>query len=49
MLQSLYLPLSYDPNKIPVISGPSHHGMALPYVADGGTVSNMEGSCGYIE
>ena len=25
--------------------GPFHHGMARPRVADGGTVSNMEGSC----
>jgi hypothetical protein len=25
--------------------GPCHHGMALPQVADGGTASNMEGSC----
>jgi len=28
---------------------PCHHGMARPQVADGGTVSNMEGSCKYIE
>ena len=26
-------------------SGPCHHGMARPRVADGGTASNMEGSC----
>ena len=25
--------------------GPSHHGMARPWDADGGTASNMEGSC----
>ena len=25
--------------------GPCHHGMARPRVADGGTASNMEGSC----
>jgi hypothetical protein len=25
--------------------GPCHHGMARPQVADGGTVSYMEGSC----
>ena len=25
--------------------GPCHHGMARPQVADGGTASNMEGSC----
>ena len=29
--------------------GPSHHGMARPQVADGGTASNTEGSCVYIE
>ena len=26
---------------------PCHHGMARPQFADGGTVSNMEGSCKY--
>jgi hypothetical protein len=25
--------------------GPCHHGMACPQVADGGTASDMEGSC----
>jgi hypothetical protein len=25
--------------------GPCHNGMARPRVADGGTASNMEGSC----
>jgi hypothetical protein len=25
--------------------GPCHHGMARPQVADGGTASNMKGSC----
>jgi hypothetical protein len=25
--------------------GPCHYGMARPQVADGGTASNMEGSC----
>ena len=29
--------------------GPCHHGMALPQVADGGTASNMKGSCKCIE
>ena len=29
--------------------GPCHHGMARPRFADGGTVSNMEGSCEQIE
>jgi len=28
---------------------PCHHGMARPQVADGGTASNPEGSCEYIE
>jgi hypothetical protein len=34
---------------LPVMSVPRHHGMARPQVADGGTASNMEGSCEYIE
>jgi hypothetical protein len=29
--------------------GPCHHGMARPQVADGGTASDMEGSCEQIE
>jgi len=29
--------------------GACHHGMARPLVADGGTASNMEGCCQYIE
>ena len=29
--------------------GPCHHDMARPQVADGGTASDMEGSCEYIE
>ena len=29
----------------PVLVGPCHHGMARPQVADGGTASDMEGSC----
>ena len=29
----------------PMFVGPCHHGMARPQVADGGTASNMEGSC----
>ena len=28
---------------------PSYHAMARPRVADGGTASNMEGSCEYME
>jgi hypothetical protein len=28
---------------------PFHYGMVRPRVADGGTASNMEGSCEYIE
>ena len=29
--------------------GSCHHGMACPHVADGGTASDMQGSCEYIE
>jgi len=29
--------------------GACYHGMARPQVVDGGTASNMEGSCEYIE
>jgi len=29
--------------------GSCHHGMARPQVADGGTASDIEGSCQYIE
>ena len=29
--------------------GPCQHGMARPQVADGGTASNMEGSCEYVQ
>ena len=29
--------------------GPCHHGVGRSQVADGGTASNMEGSCEYIE
>jgi hypothetical protein len=29
--------------------GSCHHGMARPQVVDGGTASNMEGSCEYTE
>jgi len=29
--------------------GPCHRGMVRPPFADGGTTSNMEGSCEYIE
>jgi len=35
--------------KITTDVGPCHHGMARPQVADGGTASNMEGSCEKIE
>ena len=28
-----------------VFVGPCHHGMACPQVADGGTASDLEGSC----
>ena len=30
---------------ITVFVSPCHHGMAGPQVADGGTASNMDGSC----
>jgi len=33
----------------PAESRTYQHGMARPHVADGGTASNMEGSCEYIE
>jgi len=33
----------------PAQSSPCYHGMARPQVADGGTASDMEGSCEYIE
>ena len=33
----------------PWLVGASHQGMARPQGADGGTASNMEGSCEYIE
>jgi len=33
----------------PCYGGPCQHGMARPQVADGGTASNMEGSCAYNE
>jgi hypothetical protein len=32
-----------------VISGFCHHDVARPQVADGGTASNIEGSCEYIK
>jgi hypothetical protein len=32
-----------------VFVGPCHHGTARPQVADGGTPSDKEGSCEYIE
>ena len=31
------------------VVGPCHHGMAHPQVVDGGTASDMDGSCEYIE
>jgi hypothetical protein len=33
----------------PSSADPCHHGMAGPQVADGGTASDMEGRCQYIE
>ena len=32
-----------------VFVGPCHHGIARPQVVDGGTASDTEGSCEYIE
>ena len=32
-------------NSVAVFVGPCHHGMARPQVVDGGTASDMEGSC----
>jgi len=33
----------------PMMSGPCHHGMAVPQVAGGGTASDMKGNREYIE
>jgi hypothetical protein len=32
-------------SQLPMNVGPCHHGMARPQLADGGTASDMEGSC----
>ena len=37
------------PPRRSVFVGPCHQGMARPQFADGGTASDMEGSCEYIE
>ena len=37
--------LPYSQAPATVFVGPCHHGMARPRVADGGTASDMEGSC----
>ena len=34
---------------IPCSAGTCHHGMGGSPVADGGNVSNIEGSCEYVE
>ena len=34
---------------ITAFTSPSHHDVARPHVADGGTASNMEGSCECIK
>ena len=36
---------SFHKRPVSMNVGPCHHGMARPGVADGGTASNMEGSC----
>jgi len=46
--KTLYMPLLLPISSI-VVSGPCHHGMASSQYADGGTASNMEGNCDYIE
>ena len=35
----------FNSDYVAVFVGPCHHGMARPQVADGGTASDMEGSC----
>ena len=37
--------IQHDISGDPVFVGPCHHGNARPQVADGGTASDMEGSC----
>jgi hypothetical protein len=32
-----------------MLSGPCQHGIARPHIVDGGTASNMEGSCECIK
>jgi hypothetical protein len=43
------LKLSHLLAQKPMMNGRCHHGVARPQVADGGTASDMEGSCEYIE
>ena len=42
---SAYIHLGHSFIHSPMNVGPCHHGMARPRFADGGTASNMEGSC----
>ena len=44
-LRSGLLKISIMHTVLTVFVGPCHHGMARPQVADGGTASDMEGSC----
>jgi hypothetical protein len=36
--------ITHKPSE-PMNVGPCHHGMARPQIADGGTASDIEGSC----
>jgi hypothetical protein len=55
LTEDLYNTDAFHLNRVSVarstmlLVGPCHHGMARPRVADGGTASNIEGSCKYIE
>ena len=48
LILSFHLHLGLPRGLFPTMS-PCHHFVARPQVADGGTASNMEGSCEYIE
>ena len=43
--QLKYCAIQIHIQRVPLCVGPCHHGMARPQVADGGTASDMEGSC----
>ena len=44
-IKNSYVTYYFKPREV----GPCHHGMALPQVEDGGTASEMEGSCEYTK